>query len=188
MKTNLAPVVLFAIACLMIGCVPVSAPTEIPTIVLVPTEKSHPILPSSTSIILPSPTVVQEAPLCTTDPLAGTCSTPKVGTLSKFCVKKLPYTLLGIPPASTFQPMDPTLICKDEGIRGEVRQVSCTGQQLYSYEIKVCDANCSGAQLETGSDRCPDGYGYSAEADCCWLTSTLEPGCVIYKVDIGSCQ
>jgi hypothetical protein len=185
MKGNRVPFILFLLASLATGCLQVAVPEVTPAPSLPPT--SHPVLPQVTKTSLPSPTAVEEAPLCTTDPLAGVCSVPKVGMLSKFCVKKLPYTLLGIPPGSTFQPMDAELVCKDEGIRGEVRQVSCTGRELYSYEIKVCDANCSGAQLEADSARCPDGYGYSAEAGCCALPSTLEPGCVIYKVDIGAC-
>jgi hypothetical protein len=186
MKRNFNPVILLVIACLSIGCLTVAVPVNTPT--PPPTTTSPLILPSQTSVILPSPTSIPLAPLCSEDPLTGACPTPKVGTLSKFCVKKLPYTLLGTPPGSTYEVMDSRMTCKDEGIRGEVRQVSCTGQQLYSFEIKVCDTACYAAQLKTGTGQCPDGYGYSAGAGCCWPTSALEAGCVIYKVDIGACQ
>ena len=62
-----------------------------------------------------------------------------------------------------------------------------TGQQLYSYELKVCNPACDAAPLVTDAKRCANGYGYSAAAGCCWPISTVETGCVIYKVDIGAC-
>jgi len=194
MKRNFNPVVLLVIACLSIACLTVVASvvtlTPAPTATRLSILPSQPgvVVPSPTSIIVPSPTLVQIAPLCTVDPLAGACPTPTVRTQSKFCVKKLPYTLLEIPPGATFESMDTGMTCKDEGLHGGVHQVSCTGQQLYSFELKVCDTACSAAQLKTGTGQCPDGYGYSAGAGCCWPTSALEAGCVIYKVDIGACQ
>ena len=193
MKRNLNPVVLLFIACLSIGCLTVAVPVDTPvpapkaTSPILPSQTSV-ILPSQTSVILPLPTLVQIAPLCTVDPLAGACPTPTVRTQSKFCVQKLPYTLLEIPPGATFESMDTGMTCKDEGLHGGVHQVSCTGQQLYSFELKVCDTTCSVPPLATGTGQCPDGYGYSAGAGCCWPTSALEAGCVIYKVDIGACQ
>lgn len=181
-------VLLTIAACLMVGCLPNIKPGQESTTPAVSTLTEPAVLSTSTSASLPSPTLEQEAPLCTSNPLAGACSVPTVSVLSRFCVKKVPYTLLGIPPSATFQALDEKLKCKDESIRGDVRQVSCTGQELYTYEIKVCDVNCASAQLADGGGRCPEGYGYSAEANCCWMPSTLEAGCVIYKVDIGACQ
>jgi hypothetical protein len=107
--------------------------------------------------------------------------------LNKSCNKKVPYTLVGISPGATIEVLDKGLTCKDEKVWGGVQQYSCTGEPLYSYEIKVCAAACSAPPLDLETERCPKGYGYSAAAGCCWSTTALEVGCVIYKVDISSC-
>lgn len=184
-------VLLFAIGFLLLGCSPAATPaptqelTEVPTIEIT----EPPASPVPTSGNLPAvPTSEQQAPVCTVDPLAGACSVPKVTTLSKFCVSKIPYTVLGIPPSASFESLDAELKCKDEKVWGGIRQVSCTGKELYSYEIKVCDTTCSAAPLETGSSKCPAGYGYSEAANCCWQPSTQEAGCTIFKLDISACK
>jgi hypothetical protein len=175
----------FVLAGLLAGCitvfVPVNTPTPAPTAIILST------LPPPTSTSVVSPTSRPQAPVCAADPLAGACSLPTGGMLNKSCNKKVPYTFLGFSAGSTLEVTDPTLICKDEGLRGGVQQFSCTGQQLISYEIKVCNPACT-ASLETGTGQCADGYGYSAAAGCCWPLSDVEPGCIEYKVDIGGCQ
>ena len=185
MKSKYLLASVFVLACLLTGCVtvfvPVDTPTPAPTAIIVAT------LPPPTRTPVASPTQFQFAQTCSADPLAEVCSRPSVGILSKSCIKKVPYVLLGLTPGSTFEVVSPGMTCKDEKVHGGVQQVSCTGQQLYSYELKVCDTACSTLQLETDTDQCPHGYGYSAAAGCCWPTSVLEAGCVIYKVDIGAC-
>jgi hypothetical protein len=183
-------VLIFAIGLLLLGCspavtpAPTQEPAEAPTLEIT----EPPASPVPTSGSLPAPNLEQQAPICTVNPLEGACSAPKVTTLSKFCVSKIPYTVLGIPPSATFEPLDENLKCKDEKVWGGVRQLSCTGQQSYSYEIKVCDTTCSVTPLESGSAKCPAGYGYSEAANCCWMPSTDETGCTIFKLDIGACK
>ena len=174
------------LAFLLTGCitvfVPVDTPTPPPTTIILPT------LPPPTQTLVSSPTSVPFAPLCSVDPLASACKPPTVSTLSKSCIKKIPYSLVALPPGSTFEIVEPGMTCKDEGLRGGQQQISCTGQQLFSYELKVCDSSCYAAHLEADTTQCQDGYGYSSAAGCCWPTSALEAGCVLYKVDIGACN
>lgn len=172
------------LASLLTGCitvfVPVDTPTPGPTAILLATLAPSP----QSSTVSPIP---QQAPVCSSDPLSDDCSLPSASMLSKSCIKKIPYTLLGISPGASFEVTDPGLVCKDEGLRGGVQQVSCTGQQLTSYEIKVCNSLCNAA-LETDGSQCAEGYGYDAAAGCCWPIPDLETGCILYKVDIGGCQ
>jgi hypothetical protein len=176
---------IFVLSIMLTGCVtvfvPVDTPTPAPTAIILAT------LPPPTSTPTAAPTKVQPAPICSVSPSAGVCTAPSAAMLSKSCVKKIPYTLVALSPGSTFEVVDSGITCKDEGLRGGQQQISCTGQQLYSYTLKVCDPVCAAVPLTTDLDRCSDGYGYSAEAGCCWPTSALEAGCVLYKVDIGFC-
>jgi hypothetical protein len=184
-KVCLVPVLIFTF--ILTGCitvfVPVETPTSAPTAIILPTNP-----PPPTETLAPaSPTVVPFAPFCSVDPLAVACSAPKVETLSKSCIKKVPYTLVALPPGTTFETVETGLTCKDEGLRAGEQNISCTGQELISYKLKVCNPACFAASLETGTDHCPDGYGYSSAAGCCSSTSDLGDGCVVYKVDIGAC-
>lgn len=184
MKWQFSLASLFIFAAFLTGCitvfVPVPTPTPVPTAILLPT------LPSPTVVVIPTTTSPQ-APVCAVDPLAGACSLPTGGLLNKNCIKKVPYTFLGFTAGSTLEIADPALVCKDEGLRGGIQQFSCTGQELTSYNIKVCNPTCT-VMLESGTDRCEEGYGYSAQAGCCWPLSDVKPGCIEYKVDIGGCQ
>lgn len=185
MKKYFYRAVIFVLSILLTGCltvfVPVDTPTPAPTAIVLAT------LPPPTKAVTATPTAIQPAPLCSVDPLVGACSVPSAAILSKSCVKKIPYTLVAFPPNSTFEIVEPGMTCKDEGVRGGQQNISCTGQQLYSYDLKICDPACSAPQLEADIGQCSEGYGYSAAAGCCWPTSTLEAGCVIFKVDIGFC-
>ena len=168
----------------MAGCITVFVPVDTPTPPPTPIPLATLSLPPTAS---PSPTASQIAPVCSADPWANACSVPEAGTLSKVCIKKIPYTLLGFSPGASIEVTDPDLTCKNEGLRGGVQQYSCTGQQLISYEIKVCSSTCNVAP-DIASDHCAQGYGYDAAAGCCWPVPELEPGCMLYKVDIGGCQ
>ena len=189
MKGKSLVVATLILAHLLTGCITVFVPVVTPTPPPTPTAIVIPTLPPSpTATIVPSPTAIQPAPVCSVDPFAGACTDPSLSGLSKSCIAKVPYTLVGISPGSTFEILDAGMTCRDEKVRGGVQQYSCTGEQLFSYEVKVCNAACGAQPLEMDSARCDAGYGYSAAAGCCWPTSALEAGCVIFKVDIGGCQ
>jgi hypothetical protein len=171
---------------LLTGCITVFVPVNTPTPPPTPIPLATIVIPTKT-LAPPSPTATHSVPVCSVDPLAGVCSVPNAGTLSKVCIKKVPYTLLGFSPGSTIEISDPSLTCKNEGLRGGVQQYSCTGQQLISYDVKVCNPTCTAA-LDTSSGRCSRGYGYDVAGGCCWPVPDMEPGCVVYRVDIGACQ
>lgn len=184
MKGNFTLVSVFVLTFMLTGCVtvfvPVDTPTPAPTAIILSTN------PPPTETLIPSPTSVQFAPFCSVDPLVTTCSAPKVKTLGKSCNKKIPYTLVALPPDATFEIVETGLTCKDEGLRAGERNISCTGQELVSFDLKVCNPACFAASLETDTGQCPDGYGYSSAAGCCWSASA-DTGCVTYQVDIGGC-
>jgi hypothetical protein len=177
----------FILALLLTGCitvfVPVNTPTPVPTAIVLPT------LSPPTETLVPTIAPAQPAPICSVDPFAGACTDPSVGMLNKTCNKKTPYTGLGISAGATLEVLDEGMTCTDEKIWSGVHQFSCTGEQLHSYRVKVCNTSCSVPVLDTSTGRCSMGYGYSVEAGCCLpLADISEIGCVIFKVDIGGCQ
>lgn len=190
MKRALIPIlVLTILSVLLSGCltvfVPVSTPTPGPTALTFPTLQPTP-LPLETG--LPASTLAQSAPMCAVDPLITSCAAPAVEQRDRFCVKKYPYALIAAPPGVTFEPATEGLKCTDEGIRGGDQIISCTGPELLSYNLKVCNAACNTSLLDTTSGKCPAGYGFAAEGGCCWPVPTDDAGCILFKVDIGSCN
>ena len=185
MTAKVLRTLLFLPVFLLAGCITVFVPVN--TLTPPPTPIPLTTLSLPTKTLSASPTSIPQAPVCSADPLAGACSVPSAGTLSKSCIKKVPYTLVGISPGSSLEILDAGMTCKDEKVRAGVQQFSCTGQQLISYDIKVCNSTCTAA-LETGTGQCAEGYGYNAAAGCCWPVSDVEAGCIMYKVDIGGCQ
>lgn len=167
---------------LLSGCITVFEPVDTPTPPPTPIFTSTVYVPTSE----PTQTEIPFAPACGSDPLTEACSTPTVGALSRSCIKKVPYILLGIPPGSTFETLDPGLTCKDEKVRGGVQQYSCSGQQLYSYRVKVCNPGCAAA-LTADELKCPPGDGFSESGACCWPLPSQDDGCVTHKVDVGGC-
>ena len=184
MKPTPALIVLFILSVLALSAcnsifVPVPTLTPAPTAILLPTNP----LP------IASPTAsAQSAPLCSLDPLAEACMPPFVEALDKFCVEKMPYVLLALPVGSTFQPADAGLTCTDEGVRDGAQMVSCTGQHLISYNLKVCNSTCSAAApLASRTGQCPESYGYNSGGNCCWPMPAPDAGCILFKVDVGTC-
>ncbi len=175
------------------ACVPVfvPVPTASPTVTPSPRITASPPIGSPTQITLaaftpkPSHTPIPLAPTCSVDPLIEACTLPQAATLSRTCVKKVPYVLIGLSPGSTLEILDSGLTCRDEKVRGKWHQYSCTGQQLYSYRVKVCSPACS--SLLTADERCPDGSGFYNNGACCWPLPAPNAGCVVYTVNVGAC-
>ena len=172
---------------LLTGCltvfVPVSTPTPVSTALDLP-------LPAPTVVIEtapPAPTQNQLAPICSVDPLVTSCAVPNVEERDKYCVEKYPYVQFAMAPGMTFESLNPELKCSDQGIRGGDQVIACTGQPLYAYDIKICSASCSASALIVDG-RCTQGYGYSADAGCCWPLPTTDAGCILVKVNIGACR
>ena len=146
-------------------------PPAIETVVVVVTATSR---PEAT----PAPTKTESPPpLCQVDPDLF-CALPEAEVRDKFCIRKVPYILMVFPKGTSFEVVDKGFTCTDEGIRGGEQMVSCYGPQLYSFDLKVCNAACvpSGAVVEQGA--CEDGFGYDA----------TESNCRTIQVDLGACS
>ena len=187
MKRHTFPAIFLILSILLTGCglnvfesVPTatSAPTAIPLPTnLPPTDAPAPLGPGPT----------QSVPLCTVDPLISSCAVPKVEERDKYCVEKLPYVQFAMAPGVTFESLDPTLKCNDQGLRGGEQVIACTGQPLIAYDLKICNAACSPNALVADA-RCPENYGFSADAGCCYPMPADDAGCVIVKVNISACR
>lgn len=181
---------LLTLSVLLSGCltvfVPVSTPTPGPTAIPLPT--LAPTIASPLETALPASSQQPSAPMCAVDPLVTSCAAPAVEQRDKFCVKKYPYVLIAAPPGVTFEPATEGLKCTDEGLRGGDQIISCTGPELLSYNLKICNATCNASLLDTTSGKCAAGYGYSAEGGCCWPVPVNDSGCILFKVDVGTCN
>ena len=191
MKRALIPtLLLITLSVLLSGCltvfVPVATPMPGPTAIEFPTLAPTSALPLQTA--LPDSTQTLFSPMCAVDPLVSSCAAPAVEQRDKFCVKKYPYVLVAAPPGVTFEPASVGLKCTNEGIRGGDQIISCTGPDLLSYNLKICNAACSASLLDTASGKCPSGYGYAAKGGCCWPVPATDTGCILFKVDIGTCN
>ena len=157
------------------------------------TEVEQPVVvvePTTQPLAVSQPTQPQYAPFC--QAAAAGCSAPEIEVLDKaFCVNKWPYIIMKVPAGTTYEPVDADLICQDQLHSDGSLRITCNdveGQQLLSYELKVCNSACSAPALATGTGQCPDGYGYDSGNQCCAQPSTSGgDGCVVYTVDIGAC-
>jgi hypothetical protein len=124
---------------------------------------------------------------------ATSCTAPAVkdtDVANTFCVEKIPYQNISIEPGTTFEPIDPKgeLKCQDSGtvVNGK-KVITCTGKQLWTYDLKLTNSSCAGNALATGTGKCQDGSGYDAAQNCCAPLTTGAAGSVTIKVNIGAC-
>ena len=130
------------------------------------------------------------SPFCQAAPTG--CEAPTVTMLdNKYCVEKKPFAIMSVPAGTTYEPLDPDLICVEQMHSDGNLRVTChsdSDKELWSYDLKVCNSACSAPALQMGTGQCPDGYGYDAANMCCAQPSSGgEEGCTIYRVDIGAC-
>jgi hypothetical protein len=155
-----------------------NAPTQAPPVAEAPTQQSAP--------------VQAFAPAC---PSAVSCSAPEVASVDTeprdtYCVKKIPYQNIMVPPGTTFEAIDPAgdFKCRDSGTLVDGKEVlSCTGKMLWSYQLKLSNPACSGSALATGTGQCQDGFGYDAGQNCCAPLTGGDVGSVTVKVNLGGC-
>jgi serine/threonine protein kinase len=156
---------------------PSAVPTlEIATVTSLPiTETSEP----ATEVV---PSAIAFAPACTA---AQKIPVPTVEETNKVCVAKIPYTALRIPEGSTFTPLDPDLKCIEEATKDGVTVISCTGKQLFSYDLQVCTpTELSNADLA----QCSPDSTFNAADQCCAAVAPEEAGCATVKIDIRACE
>ncbi len=133
---------------------------------------------------------VQYAPFCESAP-AG-CDKPTVNMLdNKYCVEKKPFAIMSVPAGSTYESLNPDMICVDQMHSDGNLRVTCSSassKELWSYDLKVCNSACSAPALQMGTGQCQEGYGYDAANQCCAQPpASNSDGCTIYRVDIGGC-
>lgn len=181
-------VVLFASAC-SVSAAPVTQ-TVPPPVEIVPTATAL------VNIVVPTqqPAATEQvfAPACQA---TTSCTAPAVAEMDikpdkTYCVKKIPYQNVLVPPGTTFEVLDTSgeFTCKDSGtvVDGKV-VLTCTGKQLWTYELKLINPACSVKTLVTGTGQCQEGFGYDAAQNCCAPLSSSDAGSVIIKVNIGAC-
>ena len=188
----LSIVILFLLAScnLTVGPPPTEAPTQPVTVIEqtatvqptaeilpVPTETSTPI-----EVTLPPPAL----PVCSAEMSLTGCEIPAARELDRFCVRENPYTLYAFPPGITVEAVTPNFSCRDEGIRKENQQYSCTGTPGYTFRARVCNPACI-APVNQESEQCPRGYGVNTLNNCCVPVQNSVNGCVEINLQVGRC-
>jgi hypothetical protein len=129
------------------------------------------------------------APACAA---ATSCDAPAVKDtegINTFCVKKVAYQNIALDAGTTFEPLDPKgeLKCVDTGTVVDGKEViTCTGKELWTYDLKLTNTACGGANLQAGT-QCAAGQGYDAANNCCAPLTGDTGGSVTIKVNIGAC-
>jgi serine/threonine protein kinase len=164
------------------------APPPEPTIPASPTALPTKVPPTFTSVPTSKPTLAVTE---TVIPFAPTCAegivipTPSVKETNKVCVEKKPYTAISIPEGATFTPLNEALSCVEERTSDGKTIISCTGQMLYSYDLKVCVPPVIDS---ADAGKCDQGSTFDSANQCCIPTPSDGAGCTVFKVNIGACQ
>jgi hypothetical protein len=107
-----------------------------------------------------------------------------------YCVKKIPYQNILVPSGTTIESLDPSgeLKCADSGaVSDGMMVVTCTGKELWTYELRFTNSACGGSNLAVGTGQCQEGFGFDAAQQCCAPVSADGAGSVTIKVNIGAC-
>jgi hypothetical protein len=153
---------------------PAAVPTAMPTLEIA----TFTSVPATEAVA----SVIPFALACTADQVIPAAT---VEETNKVCVTKIPYTALRIPEGSTYTPLNPDLKCIEEATRDGYTLISCTGKQLFSYDLKVCNPpELSAADLA----QCSADATFNAADQCCAAVPAEEAGCTTFKVDIRACQ
>lgn len=155
----------------------VPAPTAIPTDTPIPTATLAPTL----APVIEAASEVPSLPACD----AGiTFPKPDVKETNKACVEKKPYTALSIPEGAKFESLDPKMSCLLERTSNGKSIISCTGKELFSYNLKVCVPPIVSV---ADAGKCNGGATYYMPNECCIAPPAEGMGCTIFKVDLRSC-
>jgi hypothetical protein len=164
------------------------APPPEPTIPASPTALPTKVPPTFTSVPTSKPTLAVTE---TVIPFAPACAegivipTPSVKETNKVGVEKKPYTAISIPEGATFTPLNEALSCVEERTSDGKTIISCTGQMLYSYDLKVCVPPVIDS---ADAGKCDQGSTFDSANQCCIPTPSDGAGCSVFKVNIGACQ
>lgn len=171
---NIKRSALAAMACLAVAiaaaCAPTAAPTQAPS-----ANVGQPIA------------AVESAPICQA---GSACQVPSAEQNQIDCVNKMPYTNILVEPGTSFEVLDKSgdFTCNDSGLVVDGKSViSCFGKELYRFDLKLTNSACGGANLQTGTGQCQDGYGFDASQQCCAPVGGDSAGSVVVSVEMGAC-
>ncbi len=180
---------------LVVGAACVPSPTNVPSVRAMPTAS-----PAATSTPRPTntppPTAVTQAFFCVWDatptPSLPACRLPEAEERDRFCVKKVPYTLIALPEGDTYRVLMPGIVCTDAGLKRGVQLVTCTGPQSYSFLLEICNPSCAALPTPTRdttvpSEICPPGFNYLSDRACCQAAGGASLGCVTLKFATRAC-
>lgn len=131
------------------------------------------------------------APFCQNS--GSSCAAPdvrNVDALDTYCVKKIPYINILVDPGTTFEVLDRSgnYACADSGQKVDGKTVlTCTGKELFSFNLKLTNPKCSDGDLVTGTGQCQDGFGFDATRACCAAIAGSGAGSVTIEVNMGAC-
>ncbi len=146
---------------------------------------------ASKQVALSKPPNQAFAPVCKNS--AASCVAPdvqNVDALSTYCVEKIPYTNILVDPGTTFEVLDKSgkYSCANSGQKIDGKTViTCTGKELFSFNLKLTNPACSGRNLITGTGQCQEGFGFDAAQGCCSPITGNKAGSVTIKVNLGAC-
>lgn len=179
-RSLMSSVILIMAALLLSACNALLVPVPTPTVTAeAPTQTA---LPTQTPVPTLEVTSLPALPICES---GAACAAPVVEVRDRFCVEKVPYTLLAAPGESTYEWVNSDLNCVSQLHSSGELLITCTGTTLTSYDLQVCNGACA-PPAPVNDGQCPQGYGFDAAAQCC--VPPQSPACVTVRVDIGSCS
>ncbi len=179
-----------SMAMLVLAACSSAQPTSAPVVVQ-PTQAAPVQNPPTTAPQPQEPAPQAAAPICQTSGTScAALDVPDVAPDQGYCVKKVRYHNIFVPPGTTFETIDSTgdFKCFDQHQTVDGKAViSCTGQELISYQLKLTNPSCGGANLATGTGQCQEGYGYDQTNQCCAPLTSGGGGSTTITVNIGAC-
>jgi len=179
-------------ALILTACGAPAAPTAAP----IPTQPPPPtaVVEVPTQEAAPTDAPTQAfAPVCQST--SASCKAPDVQdtvAAETYCVKKIPYTNISVEPGTTFEVLDKSgdFSCADSGQKSSDGKtvLTCTGKELYAFDLKLANPACTASTLVTGTGQCQEGFGFDAAQGCCApVTSDTSAGSVTIRVNLGGC-
>jgi len=188
--------VLFSLALLLALMLSACGTPAAPTAAPIPTQPPPPTAVVEVPTQEPPPAEAPTqafAPVCQNT--STSCTAPDVqDTIASetYCVKKIPYTNISVEPGTTFEVLDTSgdFSCADSGQKSADGKtiLTCTGKELYAFDLKLTNPACTGSTLTTGTGQCQEGFGFDAAQGCCApVASNANAGSVTIKVNLGGC-
>ena len=161
--------------------------SQISTFTLEPSATSS--KPTATDISTPTVPVVEVvlAPICPAE-VVPPVSKPAVRETNKSCIEKKPYTTLSLPEDATFESLREGFTCIEEAVIEGRMLISCTGLELYSFDLKVCNPQPVPTPVSPeDAGRCAEGTNFNAANQCCAAPPPEDASCTIFQVDLRDC-